>query len=480
MAFLQHPDFAENVRKALNDLLGMYGNTSPNYDGTSYAVFDFDNTCSVFDIEEQTAIYQFETMSFALSPEELSKVLTSGIGELDLPRGAKGVCYRDCICDITAAYSHLYQCYGPFTPAGVSEETQTRMQQDPYWLEFAVKTIFMYGMIAEAESELAAYPWITYLFAGMTEQEVYDLAYASHSFYKEVETSTVTWATPEEIDKTSKVGHVEYEWTSGTQVSENIKELWKTLQANGIDVWVCSASATDPIRAAIDVWGLHDYCKGMLAMTNVLEDGKYVNAYDYEKGCGWYAMPDGRWKKMKTPEGAQTQGAGKVTAIANAIAPEYGGHGPIAGFMDSTGDYNFCTEFDTLKLVICFNRASRKVTDGGGVISEVAMYEKDTLKYDFVRADSAGDTLYLLQGREENGLRGLRNSNATMLLGKKKEKLLKNEDNEAQLKYIIEKRMTVEDIINTFAIKTAADEEGNELGFKYGFLKEYGGYHQHK
>ncbi|MCQ2401609.1 MAG: hypothetical protein MJ059_06775 [Lachnospiraceae bacterium] len=479
---LTHEDWAPDVKDNVNQFLELYGKGGEKYYGTEYAVFDFDNTCSIFDVEEQLAVYQLQTMTFAITPEELPDVLFTEIGDHNEDRTDLGYgngSYADWVDDITKAYKYLYKTYGPFTAEGLDEAGQKEIQADPQWAEFATKMRAMYDLVYDAESAAVAYPWVLYWFTGMTEQEVYDLAYASHSFYKEVETSTVTWATPEEIDATSKVGHVEYEWTSGTQVSENIKELWAALQANGIDVWVCSASATDPIRAAIDVWGLHDYCKGMLAMTNVLEDGKYVNAYDYNKGCGWYAKADGKWVKMKTPEGAQTQGVGKVTAIANAIAPQYGGHGPIAGFMDSTGDYNFCTEFDTLKLVICFNRASRKVTDGGGVISEVAMYERDTLGYDFKKADEAGDTMYLLQGREENGLRGLRPSNYTMLLGKTEEKLFKNEDNEAQLKYIIDNKMTVAEVINKFAMKTAADAEGNDLGFKYGFLKEYGGYHMH-
>ena len=118
------------------------------------------------------------------------------------------------------------------------------------------------------------------------------------------------------------------------------------------------------------------------------------------------------------PTKAQTQGVGKVTAIVNAIAPSYNGAGPLAGFMDSTGDYNFCTEFANLKLVICFNRASRKITDGGGVISELAIYQRDTLGFDLAKANANGDTLYLLQGRDENGMRGLRASDSTLLLGK--------------------------------------------------------------
>ena len=146
--------------------------------------------------------------------------------------------------------------------------------------------------------------------------------------------------------------------------------------------------------------------------------------------------------------------------------------------MDSTGDYNFCTEYANLKLVINFNRASRKVTDGGGVIAELAIYQRDTLGYtDLATANAAGDTYYVLQGREENGLRGLRPSDKTMRYGKTEELLFRNEDNEAQLQYMIDNAMTTEEVINTFAVKTAADAENNVLGFKYGFVSEYAGYH---
>ena len=168
-------------------------------------------------------------------------------------------------------------------------------------------------------------------------------------------------------------------------------------------------------------------------------------------------------------------GKGKVTAVVNAIAPEYDGHGPIAGFMDSTGDFNFCTEFGSLKLVVCFNRATRGVTEGGGLIAELAVYQKDSLGYDLAKANSAGDTLYVLQGREENGLRSFRNSRSTLRYGQTEEKLFKNEENYAQLESFKKDGLTTEEIINKWSI--VRDEESSGLGFKTGFLEEYDGYH---
>ena len=464
-------DWDPFVAQAINDFVDTYGNTE-----NAYVVFDFDNTCSIFDVEEQLAVYQLQVMAFAFTPDEIEEILFTELGDHDEDRTDLGYgngSYADWVADISAAYDYLYNEYGPFSAAGLDEAAQAEIQADPMWAEFATKMRAMYDLVYDAESPAVAYPWVLYWFTGMTEQEVYDLAYASHSFYGAVETSEVTWETAGEG---TKVGPVSYTWTSGTGVSENVKELWKVLDGNGIDVWVCSASAVDPIRAAIDAFGLHDYCTGMIAMTRVLdENGKYVNAYDYETGYG-YMVVDGEWVKDELALGAQTQGVGKVESINAAIYPKYG-VGPLAGFMDSTGDYNFCTEYANLKLVINFNRASRKVTDGGGVIAELAVYQRDTLGYDLATANAAGDTLYVLQGRDEYGLRGLRASDKTMRYGKDEELLFRNEDNEAQLQYMIDNAMTTEEIINTFAMKTAADDEGNVLGFKYGFLKEYAGYH---
>ncbi len=474
---LEREDWAEDVKTALNDFLSMYGVDSDRPAESPYVVFDFDNTCSIFDVEEQLAVYQLQVMAFAIKPEELKGVLLTDLIDPDKDLSDYGYgkgSLNDWADDICAAYTELWESYGPFTPTGVSAQQIGEMQADPQWQEFSAKMRAMYSLVYDAQSADVAYPWVTYWFTGMTEDEVYALSLKAFAEYKDVETSEVIWTSPESIK--SKAGVVSINWISGIQVTENINELWRALNDNGIDVWVCSASCTGAIRAAIDTFGLRDYCRGMLAMTNCMDDsGRYLPRYDAETGCGFYADKNGSWTRMSRPTKAQTQGAGKVTAIVNAVAPEYEDHGPIAGFMDSTGDFNFCTEFRTLKLVVCFNRANRKVTDGGGLIAEVAMYEKDTLGYDLATANATGDTLYLLQGRDENGKRSLRNSNCTIRLGSAEESLFKNNDNEIQLQRMIDESMTVVEILNSFAIKQEAGENG--FAFRTGFLTEYAGYH---
>ena len=476
---LERDDWADDVKEALNGLMAAYGVDSKTPAETPYAVFDFDNTSSIFDVEEQLSIYQLRVMAFAIAPEDMKTVLLTGLGETDKDLTDIGYgkgSLNDWIDDISAAYTALWETWGPFTAEGVAADKQEEMQADPQWQEFSAKMRALYSLVYDAQSSNVAYPWVTYWFTGMTEDEIYGLGMKGFAEYKDVDSSTVTWTSPESIE--SKAGVVSYEWTSGIQVTENIKELWRALEDNGIDVWVCSASATGVIRAAVDTFGLHEYCTGMLGMTDKTdENGKYIAECDVETGCGYYANEDGSWTRMTRPTKAQTQGVGKVIAIANAIAPEYGDHGPIAGFMDSTGDFNFCTEFETLKLAVCFNRANRKVTDGGGLVAEVAMYQKDTLGYDLQKANEAGDTLYVLQGRDENGKRTFRNSNKTLLLGDTNETLFRNADNEAQLQKMIDDRMTVADILNTWSMKQAAGENG--FDFNTGFLTEYAGYHSH-
>lgn len=488
-ARLEMASWNPDVRDSINEMLDAYGEGSEDYDDTSYVVFDFDNTCSIFDLQEQIAVYQLQIMAFAFTPEELPNILKTELGDLNEKRGTdystKDASYQDWIDDITVAYEKLYNDYGPFDPKGLDEETQEKIQADKNWQEFATKMRAMYDLVYDSESAAVAYPWVLYWFTGMTEEESYNIAKSSHLMYKDVESSEVEWKSPESIS--SKIGVSSYTWTKGVQVTDNIKELMEVLKNNGIKIWVCSASATDNIKAAIDVWGLHEYVDGLMAMTNKLEDGKYINQYDYETGYAWLAMDDDKWEKSAKATKSQTWGLGKVEAIDNVCVAEYG-HGPIAGFMDSTGDYQFCTEYETLKTVICFNRASRKVTDGGGVIAELAMYQKDNLKYDFAAADKAGDTLYVLQGRDENGKRTLRNSEKTIRLGKEDEQLFRSYDegepnyNQEQLNYMIENKLSTEEIVNMFSVKTGEDDSGNVLGFKYGFFDkdELGGYHSRK
>ena len=460
--------FSPEAKQAISDLIKLYGKDSSGYDGTAYVVCDFDNTTAIFDITYQCCTYQLEHMAFAMGPAALERALGR---ELDLEADNNA----DWIADVTAAYSALYEAYGPFTAAGLDEEAAAAVREDPQWQEFATKMRAFLFHVEDTTPEEISYVWILWWYSGMTEQEVYDLFYRSCAMYQDVESRLVTWTSPEEIE--SKLGVVECTFTEGVSVTQDVKDMLRAYRDAGIDVWICSASHADGVRAAVDAFGMSDLVNGVIGMTQKISDGVYIPEYDYENGFSYDNAGEGVWSRSSYAIKAMPGLEGKVTAIRNALMPRYGGHGPIAGFMDSSGDFNFCTEFDSLKLVICYNRANRKITEGAGLIAVTAVYQRDVLGYDLAKANEEGDTLYILQGRDENGLRTLRASDHTIRLGETEPVLFANADNQTLLNYAKNHKLTTQQLIDGFCIATPASDFGNLLGVDHGHLETYSGYH---
>ena len=467
--YVSGTSFAPATEMAINDFIAAYGKDAATWDDSAYVVSDFDNTIAIFDIANQCNVYQLQTMAFALDPSGLRAALAAGIDE-----GADD--NELWIDDIITASTFLWDEYGPFTVAGLDEQTQASVQADPQWMEFASKMKALYGHVEDSIDDPTACAWVLNWYSGMTEDELYDLFKRSCETYRDTDTEQVTWASPAEIE--SRLGVVSCEFPLGVSVTEDIKAMLSAYSDNGIDVWICSASHVDGVRAAVDVYGLDGSVFGVIGMTQKAEGGVYVPAYDWETGYSWLCKGGGEWEKTDYATRALSSREGKVEAIENALVPLYG-CGPLAGFMDSSGDFNFCTEFDSLKMVICFNRANRKITEGAGLVAAVAAYQQERLNYDLATANAAGDTYYLLQGRDENGKRTLRPSNDTIRLGQAEPQLFANEENEALLAYVEDKSLSTAEVFDTFAVSCDANDPKNVLGISYGYLDEYDGYHSH-
>ena len=81
MKTLLRNDWANDVKKAINDFLLTYKNDSNlNKD---YVVFDFDNTCCIFDSEEMTLKHQLNVMAFPNNPISIKELLLSNLGDVD-------------------------------------------------------------------------------------------------------------------------------------------------------------------------------------------------------------------------------------------------------------------------------------------------------------------------------------------------------------------------------------------------------------
>ena len=475
-AYLTAEGWEPGVLNALNSFIEQHGGNSDGAE-SSYAVFDFDNSSSVFDTADQLAVFQLMHMAFAVAPEKLNELLP--IDDLSFwedlsDYGYPGVCLQNWVTDVCRAYRVLYEHYGPFSAEGLPEETAHAVQKDPFWMEFAVKMRAMYDLICRVVPYEKADSWINNWFYGMTAPEVYLLSRRSCETYCNLETERVTWKSDPKIP--SVVGAVSFSWVSGLSVTSNIRELMQVLRKNGIDVWVCSGSFADTIRAAVDVLGIHDSVTGLLGMVHCRDaHGKYTQNYDYATGTGWISVPGGGWKEDNLPMKARPHREGKTDAISNTLLKKYG-HGPNLGFMDSSGDFYFCTEFSSMELVVCINRADRSIRNGGGLIAALALYQRDCLHFDYRTAKNINETLYVLQGRDENGLRTLRSSNASIPLGAKEEQLFQSEENHRLLELLKRQNLSTGEIIQTYSVKTSAADERNPLGLAYGFLTDFRGY----
>ena len=454
--------FNLETKNAINDFVELYGNTSKNYNQNSYVVSDFDNTTSIFDITYQCSVYQLETMSFAVNADELEALLASSL-DLDLVM-------RNYIDDIKSAYTTLINAYGSFNAYGIEESELENLHGDIYWQEFACKMKCLYLYVEEMVDDALACEWILYWYTNMSEDEVYDLFKRSCTKYENVDTKEVTWTSPSSIE--SKSGVCSCSFLVGCSVTSSVKNMLKLYKENGIKVWICSASHVDGVRAAVDAFGISDSICGVIGMTQKLVNGKFIAMYDYEDGYPYLNKGNGNWEKMNDPIKALPSREGKVEAINNVLVKMYG-CGPLAGFMDAAGDFNFCTEFSSLKMVICYNRANRKITEGAGLVAIAAMYQKEN-NMNLKKANDNNDTLYLLQGRDENGARSLRKSNLTLRFGSTVEKLFANEDNDTLFEYVKNRSLTLKEFFDTFVIYTNA--ANSVINVAYGYLTSYDGY----
>ena len=451
--------YAPEVGEAIRDFVKEYKNTED-----AYIVSDFDNTTVIFDIALQCSIYQLETMSFAMDGEELKAALSTSL-DLDITMS-------NYIDDVSSSYEELIEEYGEFSPNGVSDSELATLHANNYWKEFATKMKGLFLYVEDHVDDALACEWITYWYSGMNEQEVYSMFKKSCEKYQYEDTTEVTWTSPNTIE--SKSGVVTCSFVLGCSTTDSVKNMLKHYVDNGIDTWICSASHVDGVRGAVDAYGLSNYITGVIGMTQKMENGKFIPSYDYDSGLPYINKKNGNWEKINTPIKALPAREGKVTAIKNALLPRYNNKQPLAGFMDASGDFNFCTEFSDMKMVICYNRANRKITEGAGLVAIAAMYQKEnSLNLKF--ANEMGDTYYLLQGRDENGKRNLRKSNYTIRFKESEERLFANKDNFTLFDYIKDNRLSLKNFYDTFVIKTSA--ENSLIGVAHGHLETYAGYH---
>jgi len=187
------------------------GSGGPNYDPAKppYVVFDWDQTCIFNDTEEALFRYKIETLNFKMTPEVFAEAIRKDIPKdnfSDDYKNADGKTVNiDLIgADLDAAYTFLYKNYEGFGAGGKMTLAEARATEE--FIDFRAKLAWLYEAIGGTFSADVSYPWVLYLFSGMTADEVKALAEKSNDAALADKLETYTLSSSKTLQ--SKAGYI--------------------------------------------------------------------------------------------------------------------------------------------------------------------------------------------------------------------------------------------------------------------------------
>lgn len=335
----------------------------------AYVVIDWDQTSAHFDVAEAVFRYQLTNLRFKITKEQFKSLLKDEInGVKQLSADNKNILLKDINEDLTNDYNFLYD---NFSGLG-GTKTLDEIKLTPQYNDFLAKLPFLYDGYYNTPGidAVYAYPWILYLFAGFTKDEVKILTKETIFLELGNKLSKEQWESPSNFP--TKTGVLSYSFKTGLRVFPEMQNLMSTFQANYIDVFIVTASFKPIVEvfSGLGTFGYNIPTDRVIGMEiAITSEGKYLPEYK----AGWI----------------QTQRQGKVDAINMVIKNGLGkSKDPIFSAGDSDGDYEMLTKFPDTKLSLIWNRV--KAGDIGK-LCKLAIEE-----IDFVMPR------YILQGRNEN------------------------------------------------------------------------------
>ncbi|MDR3176170.1 MAG: hypothetical protein LBU06_06520 [Desulfovibrio sp.] len=381
------------TKARLQKLIDDVGTKSAAYNAAKkpYAVFDWDQTCIFNDTEEALFRYMIENVLFKATPEEFSAAIRREVPKDNFSKdynnkAGKPINIDSIAADLDADYAFLYANY-------IKEQKMPldKLRETEEFIDFRGKLAYLYEAIGSTFSADVSYPWVLYLFVGMTEAEVRAVAEKSNDAALGDKLGTYTLSSSEK--RPGKAGVVSLGgYKAGLRLAPEMSNLMNVLRASGIDVYVCSASHETVVRvfAGLPKYGYMVPDANVIGMKTKMKDGKYLGEYDYGNDY------------------PQTQQKGKVKAIEQILVKKYG-YGPVFVAGDSQGDFHMSTEFKDTQLTLLVNRVRR---DDFGKLGLQAVKDK-----------GQPGARYVLQGRNEN-IGQFRPDTATIRMGKDKPELL--------------------------------------------------------
>ncbi|ACC76063.1 haloacid dehalogenase-like hydrolase [Paraburkholderia phymatum] len=354
----------------LQSVLDQHGVRSRQYNPSRrpYAVFDWDNTCIMNDCEEALLMYQIHHLQYKMTPDEFVQVMWK-----DVPKGpfmkdyttveGKPVTMEDLAADVESDYRWLYANYKGLA----GDKSLEAIQETDQFKDFRAKLYFMYDAICDTHPLEVGYKWIIYFYRNMTPVEMQAMAKASNDHGIGDALRKVAYQSPSTLP--GKAGVVSDKHFHGIRIHEEIRAVMHTLRANGIDVYVSTASLDDVVRvfAGHPNYGYGVPPENVIGMRLEMKDGKYTS--DYKNG--WHF----------------NYGPGKTVGIRGELESKKG-YGPLLVFGDSDGDAWMLRDFKDTAAGVIVNRMKK---------GEIGADSK-------LAAEQLGDpnARFILQGRDEH------------------------------------------------------------------------------
>lgn len=367
---LAQGDWTPDAHAKISEMLKDCGKASRDYVASAkpYAVFDFDNTSIINDVEISLVNYQILNLRYKLTPDNIYEALTDCLSDIDIPI-CGNLTARMFAEDISADYKYLYEQYissydDPHTPE--AQAALAEIKKTDQYRDFAAKLVLFYPSISNAYDYATDCLWILKGLNGMTQEEIAELTKESCRYFTSMDAvSDVVWESPD-MGCCGKVSGTHLE---GIGISNEMKDLYKTLRANGIDVYIVSASLETIVEAMA--------CGSEFGFD--MEPDKVF-------GLRMKETADGRFSANYDDAYIQTFKEGKTGAIKAYIAPSHGDRGPCLVAGDSNGDYNMLTDFDDMKVGLIINCGN-----GGNIGAlaacgdpRIAVQERDLARGKFV------------------------------------------------------------------------------------------------
>lgn len=305
----------------------------------NYVVFDWDYTSIYQDTQENLFRYQIDNLKFAMTPEEFAKAIRKDIPLDDFADEYKNVNGEKINItkignDLDKAYTFIYENYIKEKKMSLEEIHKTEEFKD-----FRGKLAFLYEAIGGTFSHDISYPWVLYLFHGMTVEETKALAKEANDFGIGNKLGKYTLESSDVL--TGEAGKVSYKYKSGLRTQPEIANLFHEFEKNGIKVYVVSASLQDIVQvfASDKSYGYNINPENVFGMRLEMDGNKYIA--EYRKGY------------------PQTQTKGKVETINKYIRTQHKGKEPLLVAGDSGGDENMLTEYSKTKVLLLMKRSGK-------------------------------------------------------------------------------------------------------------------------